>query len=229
MNQYNNNETIQVPYMGGSPVRCPRCSNVVNNRLCDFCGLDLSTVYFKTEYKQPAQPPQSPYPNQYQQPSYGQQSYGQQSAYGQQPPYMYNYPQKPHKNHWWILGVVILTMACCFYLLLRLMSYSFGYINGVYDRYKAADDSFSPPNSQEEYYFAGGVSSEEFKRIKNDMSYAQVSSIIGGDGEVANEGENLQGETFYTYSWYGEYNANAIIYITITSDKVTDITLEGNL
>ncbi len=218
MNEYNSNQTIQVPYMGGSPVRCPRCSNVVSNRLCNFCGLDLSTVYFKTEYKQPAQPTQSPYQNQYQQP-----------PLGQQPPYMYNFPQKPRKSNWWILGVVVLTIVCCLYFLIRLISYSFGYINGTYGISKGTEDIFSPPNKQEKYYFAGGVSSDEFKKLKNDMSYAQISSIIGGDGEITDSGKTLKGETYYTYGWYGEHNPNAAVYITITSDKVTDITLDGQL
>ncbi|OOR30331.1 hypothetical protein BW892_07060 [Bacillus cereus] len=58
------------------------------------------------------------------------------------------------------------------------------------------------------------ISKEEFDSIKNGMSYEEVISIIGGDGELLSE-TGTNGQQFHTlmYSWEGEKgfgsNANA--------------------
>lgn len=213
-----NNQTVRLPYRGGDPVKCPRCCNIVSNQICNFCGLDLSTVYFKVMEQPPIQPPQPPYDMQFEQPQYTQQP-----PYGQQyPPYQYQQAARK-KNIPLIIAAVFLVLILCTIPIVILTSFL------KTTKTQIHQDTIRPPMAQEDYFFAGGVSSEEFKKLKNDMSYAQISAIIGGDGEIINSTETLQGEPSYTYGWLGEHNPNAIVYITITSDKVSDITLEGQL
>jgi hypothetical protein len=62
-----------------------------------------------------------------------------------------------------------------------------------------------------------GISLEEFNQIENGMSYEQVVSIVGGEGELTAENELGQGTQFHTvtksYSFNGEsgLGANAIL------------------
>ncbi|HDR7611424.1 TPA: DUF3862 domain-containing protein [Bacillus mycoides] len=57
-----------------------------------------------------------------------------------------------------------------------------------------------------------GISKAEFDQIQNGMSYDEVKSIIGSDGEVLSE-TGQAGEQFHTimYKWDGEkgFGANA--------------------
>ena len=75
----------------------------------------------------------------------------------------------------------------------------------------------------------GGISAEELQKIQKGMSYAHVSAIIGDDGVLADSGTTVQGETYYTYGWYGENNEDAEVYITFTNDVVSEITVNGEL
>lgn len=60
-NLFDDPPKAKTPYIGGIPVRCPKCSNVVNTRICPYCALDLSTVYTVSQPAVPYQQPQSPY------------------------------------------------------------------------------------------------------------------------------------------------------------------------
>lgn len=239
MNENFSNQTNRVPYMGGDFVTCPRCSNVVNNRYCDYCGLDLSLVYSKD-----ANPNEQPQilnqPNSSKQ--YGQQCGPQQQqpfASIQQPniqyPYneMYNYPQYRSKKRGWIFIVIAVAVILGFYLVVGLTSFGDGFEEGFWEGFNDSKQHYSEeyinPPAQDDFYFAGGVSKEEFDKLEKGMSYAQVSSIIGGDGQLSTSGENLKDEPYYTYGWVGENNPDAIVYITITNDQVTEIMTHGEL
>ena len=62
-----------------------------------------------------------------------------------------------------------------------------------------------------------GISLGEFNQIENGMSYEEVVSIVGGEGELTVENELGQGTQFHTvtksYSFNGEngLGANAIL------------------
>lgn len=264
MTNYNNSER-RIAYMGGDPVRCPRCSNVVSERFCPFCNLDLSTVYsmpapksediISTYYHPVGVNKPSAYPQQNIQ---SQQSFnGQYPLQGQPPsnnvppPYKpsgnlpYNAPpynplynqQQPYyapakKSKAWLLPILtifIVLVGLAVFTLVRDYMNGYGYFSQNNPSPNPFSDSFSPPQQQDDFLFSGGVSSDEYNKLKVGMSYAQVSSIIGGDGEIAGNGETLKKEAYYVYAWYGETNPNAIVYITITADKVSDISLEGTL
>lgn len=74
-----------------------------------------------------------------------------------------------------------------------------------------------------------GVSQDEYDQLSLGMTYAQASAIIGGDGTILDSGETIQGEVYYIYGFPGEYNVNAVVYITISNDVITDISVEGSL
>lgn len=74
-----------------------------------------------------------------------------------------------------------------------------------------------------------GVSPEEFQKLRLNMSYAHVSAIIGGDAVKCQTGETVYGEIYYIYSWPGERNAHATVYVTFLDDAVSEITIDGTL
>lgn len=265
MNEYNNNPSGQVPYMGGEPVRCPRCSNVVTSRICTFCGLDLSAIY-KTDAPQiQQQMPQQPYQNNI---PYGNNNYTANNGYApnnannngynyqynpniqnnmqnpynqnqmQQPinpyatpprqqPYMYYPPVKNKANKTAAIICAVASVIILLTLIGSLVVNSFSRIGDIYR--PGFDNGFSLPEEQENLTIYKGVSQSEFSKLKIGMSYAQVSAIIGGDGELYDEGITIEKEKYQVYAWLGENNTNAAVFITITSDKVSDITLEGKL
>lgn len=55
-----------------------------------------------------------------------------------------------------------------------------------------------------------GISKAEFDQIQNGMTYEEVKTIIGSDGEVMSE-SGQKGQQFYTimYSWNGEQGLDA--------------------
>lgn len=77
--------------------------------------------------------------------------------------------------------------------------------------------------------YRGGVSQTEFDRLELGMTYAHISSIIGGDGAPIESGTNVQGDAYYIYGWPGEYGETGAVYITFTNDVATEITLDGVL
>jgi len=85
----------------------------------------------------------------------------------------------------------------------------------------------APAPGMEDYYYPSGISPEEYRQIEIGMSYARVSAIIGGDGEIVESSQTLKEEVYYTYVWYGEENPYAAAYITFTDGAVTAIENEG--
>ena len=77
--------------------------------------------------------------------------------------------------------------------------------------------------------YRGGVSAEEYDRLKLGMTYAHISSIIGGDGELIENGTDVHGDAYYIYGWPGEYGDYGAVFITFTNDVATEITVDGFL
>lgn len=106
-------------------------------------------------------------------------------------------------------------------------------VRTVYDRTKHVNPSLpnysynNNPVPNGGYHQPEGISLEEYLNIREGMSYAQVSQIIGGDGQEADSGTTPNDEIYYTYAWYGEDVPDAIVYITFVDSAVTEITSEG--
>lgn len=200
------------PYMGGVPVRCTRCSNVVNTRYCNYCGMDLSTIYAV------GTPPQA-MPD-------------MQSPFNQPYPYYPVPPFQQKRSTGKTVGIVFLVIGIVAAVLI-IISAIFGFFafSTNFETYHNQDqfEEILPNNpGNKSADFPPGVSVDEFNKLKVGMSYAQISSIIGGDGKLIDNGENLKKETFYTYAWPGEINPdNTTVYITITNDVASDISQEG--
>lgn len=80
-----------------------------------------------------------------------------------------------------------------------------------------------------EYYDARGVSEKEYEDIQIGMSYAYISSIVGSDGKIVDQGQNLYGMTYYTYLWTGEKNPQAKMYIKFIDSEAVEIVEDGLL
>lgn len=257
--------TVKVPYMGGIPVRCPRCSNVVNTRVCPYCGLDLATVYTVSQPAAAQQHPYYPQPTP-QQPAYhaapaapqNQYSYSyQQVPQAQVPPQgqyaqpqSYPYPpagnaptgnvppgtypptgtvptpgtngKKSHKTTWIICGISLFFVV--------VFIFAFLLFRGLLDRADPGQidfgDDYRTPGA-EEYYYSGGVSLKEYSQLREGMTYARISKIIGGDGTLVDSGVNLDGDDYYIYGWPGESDPNVEVYVTFIDDEATEITNNG--
>ena len=235
-----------IPYQGGIPVRCPRCGNVVNTRLCGFCGTDLaafyqvnpSNPYQITATNQPMQG-NIPYPGAGMAypaggipvPPAGNKNVAY-SPYGQLPVIPVN-PMtgggayvKPKKRN-----TVLLVCGLCLLFIIIFAASSLLFRNMFSQQ---GDNPAKIPNvgggqmpTSSEYYHPEGVTLEEYKQIEAGMSYGRVSNIIGGDGQIVSEGEDIQGNAYIIWGWYGEDNPNVQVYITFTDDKVSEISNVG--
>ncbi|MCI8407273.1 MAG: hypothetical protein HFE43_09855 [Oscillospiraceae bacterium] len=224
------------PYMGGFPVRCPRCSHIVSTRYCSHCGMDLSTCY---TVRQPAPPP-----------SYGACGFPVQPPPSRLPapmpvPPVPGAPFQPQpippgmpafaggaarkhtlRNTLLICGVslaCILLFSGLFFAVRRLVES--GAPAGGY--YREDNGGSPPPSVTEGYYYPQGISREEYEKIREGMSYALVCQIIGGEGELQETGKTLQGDLYYTYLWYGESSPSAMAFITFMDGAVTTIAGDG--
>lgn len=221
---FNPNYNTTSYYNGGYPVRCLRCNNVVSTRVCGFCGLDLAPLYppFAPQ-QQPVQSQQALYPQQFT--SY--QQYPPQQGYSA--PYQggHIYQQsKPPKNKMALLIIISIVAAFLFIGVISIISGISAYNTlkrgSIYDNIpNFPKDDYTA--STDDYYLPGGYSESEYGKLKIGMSYAQISYIIGGDGELVNSGENLKDETFYTYAWPHETELYTVLYITFTKDAASDI------
>lgn len=214
-----------IPYMGGYPVRCPRCGYVGSARICSCCGLDLGPVYAK------AAPPSAPYPAPG--PGMNYEGYFYPSGSGNGacypggmnpaafPPYPPQLPKRKGRWGFFIGGMCLLFLVLLIAALLLLPS--------VWKKSKSnpSGDQWLTPPSVSEYSRPEGISEEEYAMLQKGMTYAVVSAIIGSDGTLLEQGETISGETYYVYGWYGENNPNAAVYITFTNDVVSEITNEG--
>ena len=244
------------PYEGGIPVRCPKCGYTAASRFCGGCGLDLSTVYTISD-SHPGQVYVVNYGMSYYPASYGSSpgtgypaaSNGYPSPNGGYRPdtsRSFNsspmplsppsipvtpiaYAPKKHSTKrtvLWICGL------CLLFIVIFIVSCFF--FQGLFQRNQAAGNPIpnTPPNGpitspNQEYYRPEGISLEEYNQLKTGMSYARVSAIIGGDGQVVTQGENIDGKSYTIYGWYGETSPSVSVYVTIVDDKVTEISNEG--
>ena len=79
-----------------------------------------------------------------------------------------------------------------------------------------------------EVLFPNGCSEQEFSRLQEGMSYAQVSAIIGGD--ALQEDPSLEtGEDSFAAVWVGENNPYATVTIVFEHDQAVSIISSGNL
>lgn len=244
----NQNVNYNVFYDGGTQLCCPICKNIVTQRICPFCFNDM-TGEFNRQYSIYMQNQQYQQSQQYQQQSQqyqqNQQNIAGQLPYHQAPqytsyadysqksnPYLQAYSPyavKKNPNSGLIVGISIAASFLIVIALSLLIAFS---SNTATDRRNSNGnqyDAFQSPQSQYSYHSPDGISKEEFEKLKNGLSYAHVSALVGGDGILINNGETLQKEDFYTYAWAGEYVEETIVYITFTNDVVTDISLEGTL
>ncbi len=72
--------------------------------------------------------------------------------------------------------------------------------------------------SEQESLYPNGVSPQEFSLIEVGMSYAQISTIIGGDAQIT--GDNA---SQFTATWYGEYDFNTTLVIEFVDNIAVSI------
>lgn len=222
---------IQKANTTGINVKCPRCNTFSQTHFCPNCGFDLVANFaYAMKNQQPSQyhqtsqhQPQNQMPNQFQHLS-------------QNPYYSMrnntNIPVQKKKN-----TAVILVVALLIFVALVICGISlFNMIIKDFDRFQGNSNGFTQnipninddsKNSKSE--IPNGISLSEFQKLKVGMSYAHVSGIIGGDGVITDEGENLRNERYVTYSWVGENNENAAVHITFIDGAVSEIIEEGDL
>ncbi|WMJ22535.1 hypothetical protein RBG61_11120 [Paludicola sp. MB14-C6] len=214
-NEINNNEAQpnNQPQCQKAPQICPRCRNICNDRFCLFCGFDLAA------YQQQNQ-------NYYQQnqANYQYQNfYNPNQAYYQQSPFQAAAKTQNKKTHIWpfVLGGLVLITAMISGIIF------FAGLIFKNSNLPLIDENPGIFNNQENGTIPNGISKQELKNIMQGMSYAHVSSIIGGDGVLTDQGETPLEENYYTYQWIGENNPNASVFITFVNDKVSEIVNNG--
>lgn len=226
--------TSQTYYNGGAPVRCMRCNNIVSTRICGFCGLDLAPLY-PSATTTPNQPTPASTTTQYaqassyQQPPNNYQSY-YQNNYAYTPSNRYQYQQalntKKKSGLVVILGIVAAVIVFLYIVFLPIINFTTNTITRNYSvpgTPNIPNDDYTASIGDNSY--PGGFSDIEFDKLKIGMSYAQISYILGGDGELVNEGIDLKDVPFFTYAWAKEDDSNIILYITFSEDAANDIML----
>ena len=135
-------------------------------------------------------------------------------------------PQMPPRRRLHTGLIISLTVLCVLSVFLFILTVS--QLRLFSPSSPSVPEESQTPSAQQSQN-VGGISAEEYAKIKKGMSYAHVSAIIGDDGVLADNGTTVQGETYYTYGWYGENNQSAEVYITFVNDAVSEITLNGEL
>lgn len=227
-----------VPYQGGTPVRCPRCGNVVNTRICGFCGTDMAAFYQVNPSNpgqvtairqttggsvfQPGPPVPPPGAN-----GAAYSYYGHLPAVPVGPVSGEGEYGKPRRRN-----VVLLVCGLCLLFIIIFAASSLLFRN-MFNQ-QNSDNPTRIPNvgggqtsPSSEYYHPEGVSLEEYRKIEIGMSYGRVSTIIGGDGQAVSQGEDIQGNAYIIWGWYGEDSPDAAVYITFTDDRVSEISNVG--
>lgn len=196
--QSNTSQHQQTP-----PTVCPRCHNVANGRFCLYCGLDLAM--YQAQYQNP----------------YNSYQYSYNTNYG----YYSSQFQPAVKSKRVVVWPFIVGGAL---VIIAIITAAIIFINFIIKGNKPYNyNEYGNYNNYEEGILPNGISKQELNQIKTGMSYAHVSAIIGGDGELVDQGTTPLDEKYYTYHWYGENNPNASVYITFVNDKVSDIVNNG--
>lgn len=207
-------------------VRCPNCGNEVMTKYCPYCGERVAEPtqpqyqqpqYQQPQYQQPQQPQQPQY-QQPQQPQYQQPQY-QQPQY-QQPQYQQANFAAPKKKLW-LIPVIVAAVAICLVYLALIIGFLFSEFDSIFGTDISAP--FTSEDSSRSQY-PGGVSDYELSQLEEGMSYARISSIIGGDGGLVNQGEDIKGNPTYVFAWAFENDTERLLYVTFTNDKAIDIT-----
>lgn len=218
-------------------IKCPECENIIRidqANFCGACGTNITSIKQRM-YQQMYQAQQPPQPMQ-QQMQYNMQQQMMYQQFYQQQMYHKSYKTKQsspmNKFLFWLLkfGILILIVGIIYLGTLSLTSYvdtsvfSGGIDESLFYNY------FAPSSQQsDEYYQVGGISTQEYAKLKNGMSYALASSIIGGDGDLVNTGENVHAQFYYTYRWYSELDEDLVYYITFVEDEISEIMLDQKL
>lgn len=202
---------------------CPICNYESTKNFCIRCGCNLK------EYKQeeniikekPIVNESTKTNNQYQ-PLFQSQNnfnYNNQNQYGYYQPYYANVQKK--KKIWPIIVIVIVVFIFTFIGSL----FTTNLLINKYKNNKIYNFDNNISNKSES--FAGGISLKELNQIQIGMSYAHVSKIIGGDGELTDQTTTPQGLIYYIYTWVGENNPKTYVHITFHESKVVDIVNQG--
>lgn len=89
----------------------------------------------------------------------------------------------------------------------------------------SSDSSANEMEDVGESLLPNGVSRAEYRQIQKGMTYAEISSIIGGDAPDIRE--NPENENELAAYWPGEYNTDAVVMIVFEDSVATEISEEG--
>lgn len=78
------------------------------------------------------------------------------------------------------------------------------------------------PEDEGESILPNGVSNAEYAQLEIGMSYAEISAIIGGDGEII-----AQDGTDFTAAWLGEYRPEAVVTVSFVDGVADAIQQDG--
>lgn len=204
---------VRTPYTGGGEVTCPACGKKVTTRFCPYCGKDMSLCFVVKQMV----PVETQIQNQA--PVYIPNNAAETPVFNQ--------PQakaKKKKSHF--------TVALVFTLIGFAVVFA-GMIIGLDAMYNKSHPKNSKPNDIVSPYDKKeqkniGISEEEFKKLKEGLTYAQVSQIAGCDGTMIKKGENLNGDKYSVFIWPMEEDDSEIICITFVNDKASDIERNEN-
>lgn len=208
--------------------KCLRCGAPTTTGTCDHCGykrpVTVGYMRYQTEDIKPLIDKPRPRREADPQNAYNTNPYNKNN-YGY-PPYYTN--TKPKKDM--LIPIVMIAFSVilvCSTLALILIGFiDFG---GKQTSTNSSVVGITPPSvgTSGTVDYPQGISFDEYKKIKLDMEYAQVSAIIGGDGKLMNNEKTDNDKNKAVYAWYGESVENAMVFITFEDAKVVKIEQEG--
>lgn len=196
------------------PLPCPRCGMFGTESFCKQCGLDL-VAYYQAQSE----------PNQFQQQNKSfqneQYSYSNVPQYSQYVQYQTQFA-RPKARIANVISVILL-IALAVLLAISIPLIVFSNINSKKVLPNITDKYSDPFINSSSIATRNGISIGEYDELKLGMSYAHVSAIIGCDGVLSDSGKLPQGTEFYTYTWFGDPNSDAIVHVTFKDDVVSEI------
>ena len=220
----------------GEPPRarfCPHCGFRAEGPFCPQCGTPIPRVT-------PGMEPPAP------QPPLGQIPPGMHPMTAQYQQSLRQQPQNPKLSGWMKALIVFCIVVECFSLVGSVMAYvqtlqdqlsSYSeYFPGEdwdfseeYDPSFGMDGSFRDPSGEESSsIFPAGCSVEEYQKLTLGMTYAQASSIIGGDAQGEDPSLETEEDSFAAV-WYGEENPFASVTIIFIDNRADSILQDGLL
>lgn len=211
------NQTVFSTEKSNPPLPCPRCGMVGVESFCKQCGLDLVAYY-------QAQSQFNQFPQQ------NSNFQNQQYFYNGVPQYV-QYPNQYARPKPRVASIISIILLISLAVLLAV-SIPFVVVNSMNNQKPQPSiiDRYNDPlvNSSKEPY-RNGVSLSEYDELKLGLSYAHVSAIIGCDGVLSDSGRSPKGIDYYTYTWHGDPDTEALIHITFENDVVSSIMEVGLL